>query len=329
MSSDQNVTVSIDERRVGKAAGNAVAGEVSELKGEIRQTTKAVNQLSNDVNELERQINEVERAKATAERRAIEDLKDRLKEQVEEKRREYERRISEVLNDYRGSIERLKDRFLGSISGHGDSFETVETEFSSVLKARSAVAERSEQLGEGASKTYGGRTNAVLDSRNAFFENIDGFLKDREETAATIDSLQTDVAGIDGAATVTVPFWVVGIETEAGEEIRALPVLGRGTPNESPDRANPYADYLRAHQTHGYTDMMDAVHSYVARDEVRDALASRDEGSYADPEFLKQEGVAKDRFVNALREHELGGATATTGPKGERAEPESEVSADD
>lgn len=329
MSSDQNVTVNIDERRVGKAAGNAVAGEVSELKGEIRQTTNAVNQLSNDVKELERQINEVERAKAEAERRAVEDLKERLKEQVEEKRREYERRVGNVLDDYRGSIERLKDRFLGSIAGQGDNFDTVETEFSSVLDARSAVVKRGERLGEGASQTYSERTNAVLDSRNTFFENIDSFLEDREETAATIDSLQTNVAGIDSAATVTVPFWVVGIETESGEEIRALPVLGRGDPSGSPNRANPYADYLRAHRTHGYTDMMDAVHSYVSRDEVRNKLADRDDGSYADPEFLQRGGLAKGRFVNALREYELGTTATSAEPNSGRTGAEPEVSADD
>lgn len=329
MSSDQNITVNVNERRIGKAAGNAVAGEIGDLKSEIRRTNQAVSDLSDDIQQLEHQINEVERAKAEAERRAIEDLKDQLKEQVEEKRREYERRVGEVLDDYRGSIERLKDRFLGSISGHGENFETVETEFASVLDARSAVAERGAELDEGATETYGSRMNAVLASRNAFFENIDGFLEDREETAATIDSLQTDIAGIDGAATVTVPFWVVGIETEAGEEIRALPVLGRGDPNGSPTRANPYADYLRAHQTHGYTDMMDAVHSYVTRDEVRDKLADRDDGSYADPAFLKRGGVARDRFVNALREYELEETTATTGANREEARPEPEVSADD
>jgi outer membrane murein-binding lipoprotein Lpp len=331
MSSDQTVRVNIDEKKIGRAAGNAISTEISSLESEIQQTNQAVKQLSNDVQRLEERISEVERAKAEAERRAIEDLKDRLKEQVEEKRREYERRIGEVLDDYRGSIERLKDRFLGSITGHGENFETVEEEFSDVLEARSTVVEQTRTLEEGATTTYGERTDAVLSSRNAFFEHIDGFLEDREETAATIDSLQTDVSGVDGAATVTVPFWVVGIETGSGEEIRVLPVVDRGDPDGSPTRRNPYADYLRAHPTHGYTDMVEAVRSYVVRDEVRDALASRG-GAYADPEFLAREGLVQDRFVDALRRYELDGNGGTPEPEPEenapKPTPEPEVSAD-
>jgi ElaB/YqjD/DUF883 family membrane-anchored ribosome-binding protein len=328
MSSDQRVTVNIDESKVGRAAGNAIKSEISGLKDEIRETNQAVSQLSDDINQLERRINDIEQAKAEAEREAIEGLKDRLKEQVEEKRREYERRVDEVLDDYRGSIERLKDRFLGSITGHGENFDTVEQEFSTLLEARDEVVEQSRTIESVPTSTYSDRTDAVLESRNAFFGNIDDFLEDREQTAATIDSLQTDVPGIDGAATMTVPFWVVGIETESGEEIRVLPVLDRSDPAGSPDRASPYADYLRSHPTHGYTDMMDAVHAQVVRDEIRDKLARQDDGSHVDPSFLEREGLARSRFVEALREHEIDGTAGGAESPTTAGKPEAEAGAD-
>jgi len=306
MSSD-NVTVNLDERKIGREVGDRVSDEISRLESEIQETNRSIQKLSDDVQQLERRINEVERAKAEAERRAIEDLKDKLKEQVEEKRREYERRVGEVLDDYRGSIERLKDRFIGSISGHGDNFETVEGEFEDVTEARGTVTDHSAKLSEPSASTYRGRTDDILESRNTFFEHIDGFLGDREETAATIESLQTDVRGIDSRATVTVPFWVIGVERDGSEEIHVLPVLERGEPSGSPTREEPYASRLGSHPTHGYDAMTDAVHSYVSQDGIRDALARRDDDAYVDPGFLERDGVAKPRFVEALREFELDG----------------------
>jgi hypothetical protein len=132
----------------------------------------------------------------------------------------------------------------------------------------------------------------------------EGFLTDREETAGTIDSLRTPVPNISGATTVTVPFWVVGVRKNGREEIRVHPILDRGNPKESPNRATPYVDYLRAHPTHSYTDMVDAVNEYVVRDEVRDALAGQDR-QFADPSFLRRNDAVADRFVDALAEFEL------------------------
>lgn len=336
MSSDQGGSISrSDIKSMGKAAGEGAGKEVANRLGpkledvqeEIRRTNRAVEDLSDDVNQLERRINNIEQAKAEAERRAIEDLKDRLKDQVEEKRREYERRVGEVLDDYRGSIERLKDRFIGSISGHGDNFDTVEGEFEGVLEAREAVTEHSAELSGPSASTYRERTNDVLESRNAFFEHIDAFLEDREETAATIESLQTDVRGMDSRATVTVPFWVIGVERGGSEEIHVLPVLERGDPSGSPSRENPYASRLGSHPTHGYDAMTDAVHSYVSQDGIRDALARRDDDTYVDPGFLEREGAAKSRFVEALREFELDGHGGSSPPTVD-TEPGAEVDTD-
>ena len=328
-SNDQTVRVNVDERKIGRAAGKATGERLdSRLKGmeqEMKQTRAAVESLSSDIENLERRISEVEQTKARAERQAIEGLKETLEEQVEEKREEYERRIGEVLDDYRGSIERLKSRFLSSISGRGDQFDGVEAEFGDVRNARDEVVEKTAKLGDSPAQTYESRTRAVLESRNEFLGTIDSFLEDREETASTIESMRTNVAGVSGATTVTVPFWVYGVEKDGREELKVLPVAERGQPDGSPTRAQPYGDYLQAHPEHGFEDMTDAVHQYVVRDEVRDQLADRDDDAYADPSSLRDGGV-RERFVEALREFELGRGGSTSSRD---EEPAAEVSADD
>jgi ElaB/YqjD/DUF883 family membrane-anchored ribosome-binding protein len=326
---DQTVRVNIDERKIGKAAGDATGrqldGRLENMERQMKQTKEAVQSLSGDIEHLERRIGEVEQTKARAERQAIEGLKETLQEQVQEKRQEYERRIGEVLDDYRGSIERLKSRFLNSISGRGDHFDSVEDEFGEALDARSEVVEKTAELGDSPAQTYESRTRAVLESRNEFLGTIDSFLEDREETASTIESMRTTVAGISGATTVTVPFWVYGVETDGREELKVLPVADCGEPDGSPTRANPYGDYLRPHPEHGFEDMAEAVHQYVVRDEVRDRLADRDDDAYADPSALRDGGV-RERFVEALREFELGRGGSKTSQEPEAA---AEVSADD
>lgn len=331
MSNDQRVRVDVDERKIGnaagKAAGNQISRELSDLKSQIRETTRAVEQLSNDVERVERRISEVERTKAQAERQAIEELKETLQDQVEQKREEYERRIGEILDDYRGSVKRLKDRFLNSITDHEEQFGAVEGEFTRVTDTRDDVVDRVDDLGASTTSVYGDRAEAVTRANDAFRESVDAFLEDREETAATIDSLRTSVAGIDGPATVTVPFWIVGLEKDGTEEIRALPVLERMDPKGDLSRASPFREGLRPHPTHGYTDMIDAVHSYVVRDDVRDTLARRDDGAFADPSLLERRGVASERFVDTLREYELDG-DGSDGSTAADAEREAEVTAD-
>lgn len=329
-SNDQTVRVNIDERKIGRAAGNATADKLDDrlkrMEQQMKQTTEAVEALSTDLENLERRIGEVEQTKARAEREAIEDLKQTLQEQVQQKREEYERRVGEVLDDYRGSIERLKSRFLNSISGRGDHFDSVEEEFGEVQDARSEVVEKTAQLGDSPAQTYESRTRAVLESRNEFLGTIDSFLEDREETASTIESMRTTVAGVSGATTVTVPFWVYGVEKDGREEIHVLPVAERGQPDGAPSRAQPYGDYLQAHPEHGFEDMTDAVHQYVVRDEVRDQLADRDDDAYADPSSLRDGGV-RERFVEALREFELGRGGSKQ--RRDTTEAAAEVSADD
>ncbi len=305
MSDKQDVTVNVDEHRIGRAAGDAVADQIDDLKREIRETNSAVDQLSDEVKQLKHQIRDVEHKKATAERQAIEDLKDQLREEVERKRQEYEDRVKEVLDDYRGSIKRLKNRFLNSIGGHGDTFKTVNDEFDHIREARSTVASQSSNLANTTNETYRDRIDAILSARNNYFEQIDQFLDDRSATADTIASLQTDLPTMSDTAQITVPFWVVGIETDDGEELRVYSILGRSDDVESPTRSQPYRDYLREHPVHGYSKMADAVRSYVAQDEVRDALASRDDSAYVDPQFLIEEDIALDRFVEALRTYEI------------------------
>lgn len=316
---DQTVRVDVNERKIGRAAGEAVDDRMKKIERELRETREAVES-------LETRISQVEQTKARAEREAIESLKDTLQEQVEEKRQEYERRVGDVLEDYRASIKRLKNRFLNSISGQGDHFGSIEDEFAEVQGARGEVVEKTGELGGSQARTYELRTQALQESRNEFFQAIDSFLRDREETASTIESMRTNVFGVSGPTTVMIPFWVYGVEKNGSEEIHVLPVAERAKPDESLTRAQPYADYLRSHPDHGFEDMTNAVHEYVVRDEVRDRLAERDDDAYADPRTLPSDGT-RERFINALREFELDRGDST--PRPEKTESVAKVSADD
>jgi ElaB/YqjD/DUF883 family membrane-anchored ribosome-binding protein len=336
MSSEKKVVADVNEDRIGRKTGEAVGRELKpqlrELNNRISEVRDAVQELERNVEGLKYRIEEIEATKANAQRKAREGLKDDLKERLDEARAEYNRRVAEVLDDYRNSIERLKDRFLGSISGREEQFDQVESEFADVVDSREKCIDSIVEVGQPATTNYRRRLDAVNESRNAFLSAIDDFLSDREETAATIDSLQTSIPDIDGATTVTVPFWVVGIRKDGQEEIRVLPMLQRDQPDASPDRANTYVEYLREHPTHSYGDMRSAVHSYVTRDRVRNTLASR-EGEFVDPSFLRRNDIAAQRFVDALEEFELADRTDddrdTTDRDRESGKGQTEVPADD
>jgi TolA-binding protein len=307
---------------VGKAAAKGVNEQVSQLGRKIdeldkttKQTNKEINRLHDQLDDLEqriasleRRITDVEQTKARAQREALENFVGHLKEQVEEKREEWKRRRNEVLDDYRDSIERLKDRFVGSISADSEPFGRVEDEFGRVEAARQKSVDAVGPLAEGPSTNYEGRANAVLDARQECQAAIDDFLTDREETAEKIDAMQTRIPGVSEPSTVQVPFWVVGIERDGQEEIRVLPVLDRGS-GDAPSRAEPYAGYLHQHGTHQYGDLCTTVHEYVSRDDVRETLASRDEG-FADPAPLRRRDEVMDRFVDALERYQLGTTSA-------------------
>lgn len=295
------------ERRGGKL--NSIESKLDALEGELdglENIEGRIKELNERVTQLQQRIEEIEQTKASAQRQAVEGLKDDLHDQLEEKRQEYQRRLGEVLDDYRGAVERLKDRFLGSISGREEQFEQVEDEFRVVQERREACVETTAETSHPATSNYQVRLDAIIQSRNGFLGAIDDFLADREDTAATIDSLQTQVPGVSDTATIIIPFWVVGIRKSGHEEVRVHPILDRSdrSSSQNPDRAAPYAEYLREHPIHSYGDMTDMVHTYAIREVVRDALASRD-GEFVDPSFLRQSDAVMDRFVNALEEFEL------------------------
>jgi archaellum component FlaC len=307
----------VDERKIGRAVANGMEGQMANLQNSVDSlrrdlanklddTNREVNRLNDRIEALERRLTEIEQTKASAQREAMEGLVDDLKEQVDEKRAEFERRRGDILEDYRDSIRRLKDRFVGAISGNREQFEQVEDEFADVGAARTTTADAAGRLGDAPAREYDRRLDAVIESRNGFLTAINDFLDDRETTANTIDSLQTPVPGMSGATTVQVPFWVVGIERDGNEEVRVLPVLSRGSADDAPTRAQPYVNYLREHPTHSYGDMASAVTEYVQRDEVRDRLAGQD-GEFADPDCLRRRDETLDRFVDALAEYQLGG----------------------
>ncbi|MEE6210157.1 hypothetical protein U3A55_08325 [Salarchaeum sp. III] len=273
------------------------------VSDELERTRQSIESLQTNIEQLENRVTQIERTKARAQREATADLKDDLKETVEEKRRQYEERISDVLRDYQESIRRLKDRFLNSISTENDAFEQVSEEFADVVKRRESVTSVSEDLAEPATETYDDRLTAISESRTEFMDAIDDFLAHREGTAKTIDSLQTSVSGVSGAQSVHVPFWVVGIERNGTEEIRVLPVLERDSPEHRPTRSSPYASYLSEHGTHAYGDLTDTVAEYVQRDAVRDGLADEDR-AFSDASVLPDDATS-ERFREAFDEYEL------------------------
>jgi predicted nucleic acid-binding Zn-ribbon protein len=291
-------------REVGEAAASGIKGEISSLRSSIEDTNAQLRSLEQRIDQLEQGFERIEQTKAAAQREAMEDLVDDLKEQVDRKRAEFQRRRNDVLEDYRDSIRRLKDRFVGAISGNREQFDQLEEEFAGVEERRTVTASTASRLSDGPARAYDRRLDAVIESRNGFLTAINDFLDDREKTANTIDSLQTPIPGVSGATTVSVPFWVVGIERDGQEEVRVLPVLARDSANGSPSRTQPYVNYLQEHPTHRYGDMTDAVREYVTRDEVRDQLARQD-GAFADPDVLRQRDETLDRFVDALEEYQL------------------------
>lgn len=286
---------------------DAIGSGLDDMASEINNLSRRLEGLENldkKVDELREEIRRIEKTKAAAERQALEDLRSTLSEQLEKKRDEYERRVGEVLDDYRKSVETLKDRFVDSISGRTSNFDQVEEEFGTVREHRQHCVEPVRSVGGEVANSYQGRIDSLVESRDAFSSAVDDFVTDRRETAETIERLQTDIPGIDSAARIVVPFWVVGVQVDGREEIRVLPIMEVGDPSQKLERATPYQSNLRPHPRHNYEEMIEAVQAYVRRDSVWDRLA-KDEGSFADPSFLLERNRAMDRFEEALRYFEL------------------------
>jgi len=316
---DQNVRVSVNERKIGNAAGSAVASELDgrlrSIEDNTRETASEVKDLQRNVEDLERRMTEIERTKAEAKQEATESIKDRLKAQYEEKKEKFREKKLDVIRDYQAGITRLKDRFINSIPGQSEGFEQVNEEFGRAADSRDQVVEHASQLGtHGVGAVHEYRRQRVRESRDAVTSAIDDFLDDRQATADTIDSLQTPVPSINGDATVQIPFWVVGVERDGHEEIHVLPILTRGGMDGGPTADAPYAPYLTPHDTHYYGDWTDHVEEYVQRETVRDRLAA-DEPTFADPGFLADHPAVENRFLEALREYELADRK-TTGASG-------------
>lgn len=283
---------------------NRKLDEIDNDIANLEQRLHGVEDLDKRVKELEREINRIERTKARAERDSLGDLRETLSEQLEEKREEFQRRLGNVLDDYRESVETLKERFIDSITGRTNSFDQVEEEFLTAQEHREDCSDTTKVTGGQMANTHERRRKAMATSRDQFTGAINDFVEDREDTARTIERLQTRISGVDGATQIVVPFWVVGVRKNGQEEISVLPILDVGESTMNFNRGNPYQNDLQFHQTHNYEAMRDAVHSYVSRDRVRNQLAKQ-EGTFTDPSFLSRENRAMDRFVNALRQFEL------------------------
>lgn len=330
-------------KAAGAAAGKQVSNEIKDLKNQISTLNNKVASLEDEVGEVSKNIEdlnervvEIEETKARAEREAKEDIRNSLKERFEEKQQEFEEKRNEVLEQYQQGLERIKDRFLSSISGQKEKLDQVGEEFEDVTAKREGLTE-TEAQSAAMGANYRERRSVVEQSRGEFSTAVDEFFEDREETKRAVDSLKTPIRGIDDAVQVHVPFWVVGIERDGREEIRVLPIAERGRPDHNPAPQQPYVPYLQPHRVHGYSDFVADVESWVQRDHVRDRLAS-DEGPFADPSFLgRLEGVG-DRFIDALFRFELynretaGGSTGRSqdqqGQQRQR-QPTTEVATDD
>jgi hypothetical protein len=306
-----------DIKAIGRSVGNNV--DVSKLRSELRSIDSSVSDVSNKVEDvedrvkqLEKRVVEVEREKARAQQSAREELLNDLKDTYEEKQRQYRRKRRQILDDYKEGIRRLKDRFISSISDQSEHFDQVSDEFEAVERARETAVESGQQTTEPMARNYEHRHELLRDSRDEFIENVDRFLEHRQETAQTIESLQTAIPGVEDAVRVDVPFWVVVAESDGRERAAVLPVMERGRPTETPSVRDPYVSYLQPDRSHDYRDLTDAVEEYVERDDVRERLASQ-AGGYADPSFLERNDYVGDRFLDALREFELDGEHASGG----------------
>jgi hypothetical protein len=311
---------------IGKSTARRISGDLSDIQSEINalrddmkdveKELQKIERLDQSIQQLERRIVEVETEKARAKKNAKEDVYQRLESKVEEKREKYQKKLREVLGDYKDRIDRLKDRFLNSISHRSESFEQVEEEFSKAKENKSESRTNASEIKGAATEGHDRRLKSVVGAKNEFVGSINSFLQDRRQTADLIDSVQTEVGGVGGTEKLQVPFWVVGIERNGTEELHVYPVQGIRDTNASPTDEQPYVEYLAEHPDHSYGDMAGMVKEYVQKDDVCDRLAA-DEGRFADPSVLKSRGTANDRFIDSLNQYELssrdGGGTGIGG----------------
>jgi len=314
-----------DIKKIGRAGGNNV--NTRELKNQLQTLNRNVSNVSDKVGDvetrvekLENRIVEVEQQKAEAKQSAREDLLDDLRETYEEKQRQYRRKRQQIIEDYKEGIGRLKDRFISSISDQSEHFDQVDDEFDAVEQKRETAAESGRATTGPMTRNYQQRLDLIRQSRDDFIENVDRFLEHRRDTAQTIESLQTGVPGLDDAARIDVPFWVVVAESDGRERVAVLPVMERGRPSEQPSAHDPYVSYLQPNDRHDYRNLTAAVEEYVERDGVRQRLESR-QGDYADPSFMRRNGYVGDRFVDALETYQFGGQSGGRSQSQSTSEP--------
>ena len=299
--------------QIGSAAARGVSSEMSGMRNEIRELRGDIDSLerkldkiddiNNSIKRLEKRVVEVEEKKAQAKKEAKKSVYEQLEAKAEEKRKKYKKKLREVLGEYKDRIDRLKDRFLNSIAHRSESFKQVKDEFVRVHRSKSDIRNKIEDVGDAAKSDHEKRLKSVIGAKKSFVGSVNEFLRDREETAELIDSIQTDINGLNGTEELRVPFWVVGIEKDGSEEILVYPIQGIGSVGQVSDEET-YSEYLREHPEHSYGDMTDAVKEFVQRDSVRDSLADS-EGGFADPSVLKSRGAANQRFVDSLVDYEL------------------------
>jgi prefoldin subunit 5 len=306
--------------------------DTRKIENKLDSINTNVQNLEKRIKSLENRVVEVEKTKAKAKQAARVDIIKDLQETYEQKRRQYEQKKAQILEDYKDGINRLKDRFISSISDQSEHFDRVSGEFDTADQAKKTAVASAEASVNPAASTYRRRLEEIGESRQAFIENVDAFLRHREETAQTIESLQTPIPGIDDSARIDVPFWVVAVEKDGQERLAVLPVLERTGASGDPTPSTPYVPYLQPSNTHDYQDLTDAVKRYAQRDAVLQRLDTH-EGDYADPSFLAKNSNVNERFVEALEEYQLDGrmqgSRATADSTGQTRTKTAEVATDD
>jgi hypothetical protein len=239
-----------------------------------------------------------------------EEFRDRLESRLEQKKEQVRRTKQEVLDSYSQDVRELTDQFLAEMPDGKESIDAVDEEFQHFWDRRRQVLSETEAHGDVATANYEKRLSTLTDSRVAFADAIESFLRRRESTAQAVTDQKTAVGQAEGFDRIVVPFWVVFIEREEGDEdVRVYPILNRDDSAGQPGPGRPYVEHLEPHPEHDYEAFVDVVREQLSDaallDQLRSDADERDETRFADPGVLRENDAIADSFVDELQRYEL------------------------
>jgi hypothetical protein len=175
-------------------------------------------------------------------------MADQISNEIDIKHREKDSELkaeqASLQYDYDKTQLEFIQNFVESVSADTTNIEKIKRDFSELSAIQDSLEEDLNDILDVDRTEFAFRLNRFRSLVSDTMHNIDEFMEKREQTERDIENILLEY-DVDEPMIMFIPFWVVGIGGEMGEEIMVMPMSERYSANEYASRGEPYVFHLR------------------------------------------------------------------------------------